>query len=123
MIGGRGEDRIDRPATYGTHMEHVNSNITRRWVYHAATREREQDVRRIGNFPPATEMSAARSRPALLSPDQRAPARMRVPQLAAEITRNKKLDRVSHVHARPPSLRLTAPACLASSRECGTQPA
>lgn len=28
---------------------------------------------------------------------------MRVPQLAAEITRNKKLDRVSHVHARPPS--------------------
>lgn len=71
MIGGRGEDRIDRPATYGTHMEHVNSNITRRWAYHAATRERErereQDVRRIGNFPPATEMSAARSRPATLA--------------------------------------------------------
>lgn len=44
MIGGRGEDRIDRPATYGTHMEHVNSNITRRWAYHAATREREREA-------------------------------------------------------------------------------
>lgn len=46
----------------------------------------------------------------LLSLDQRAPARMRVPQLAAEITRNKKLDRVSHVHARPPSLPLSTVA-------------
>lgn len=40
MIGGRGEDRIDRPATYGTHMEHVNSNITRRWAYHASANAR-----------------------------------------------------------------------------------
>lgn len=55
----------------------------------------------------------------LLSLDQRAPARMRVPQLAAEITRNKKLDRVSHVHARPP----LAPPLRRGSlrRECGTQ--
>lgn len=63
-------------------------------------------------------MSAARG-DQLLSLDQRAPARMRVPQLAAEITRNKKLDRVSHVHARPP----LAPPLRRGSlrRECGTQ--
>lgn len=49
MIGGRGEDRIDRPATYGTHMEHVNSNITRRWAYHAATREREREANKTSD--------------------------------------------------------------------------
>lgn len=73
---------------------------------------------RARNFPPARKCPQLGGQ---LSPDQRALARMRVPQLAAEITRNKKLDRVSHVHARPPST--TSSLRGSPRRECGSQPA